>query len=192
MKWYAEVGHGGKDPGAIAIDGQLEKDMTLITALEFKRMMELNGQEVKLSRETDKHVPLNYAAIESNRWGADRVVSIHYNSGSSSADGSEHIHSIHHGVGKELAECIAKSFEIAGQNNRRNFSKASTINPRKDYFGIIRDTNAPAVISEVCFISNSKDFEMFNTPDKYKRAGRIIARGCLLSVGYDLEDIKYW
>ena len=49
-KWIIDAGHGGKDSGAIGYGGRREKNISLDAALEAKRVLELNGEEVFLIR----------------------------------------------------------------------------------------------------------------------------------------------
>ena len=48
-----DAGHGGEDGGAVAIDGTLEKDLNLEIATLICGLLELNGNDVKMTRATD-------------------------------------------------------------------------------------------------------------------------------------------
>ena len=48
-----DPGHGGEDPGSVADDGTLEKDLNLEIANLVKALCILNGQEVKMTRTED-------------------------------------------------------------------------------------------------------------------------------------------
>ena len=52
-RWIIDAGHGGKDNGAIGPGGRREKNISLDAALEAKRVLELNGEEVFLIRSND-------------------------------------------------------------------------------------------------------------------------------------------
>ena len=48
-----DAGHGGKDPGKVAINGALEKDINLEIAIKLQQFLELEDVEVILTRESD-------------------------------------------------------------------------------------------------------------------------------------------
>jgi hypothetical protein len=49
-----DAGHGGKDSGAIGLLGTLEKDVTLATALDLRRLLLATGRyRVMLTRSND-------------------------------------------------------------------------------------------------------------------------------------------
>ena len=48
-----DVGHGGRDPGKVGIDGSLEKDVNLAIALKLKTSLEQSDVKVVMTRETD-------------------------------------------------------------------------------------------------------------------------------------------
>lgn len=53
-KVFIGVGHGGKDPGAVA-GGLQEKDINLVMALEMAKILTRHGVEVALSRTADEN-----------------------------------------------------------------------------------------------------------------------------------------
>ena len=48
-----DAGHGGRDPGKVGIEGQLEKDINLAIALRLKEYLEASDVDVILTREDD-------------------------------------------------------------------------------------------------------------------------------------------
>ena len=185
-KFFLDPGHGGKDSGAVA-NGFLEKTINLTTAFEVKRLLELNGQTVQMSRTTDVFVELNERSAMANRFipmnnGSGYVLSIHHNAGG--GDGYEVIHSIYHGKGEVLAGLIAEEFRALGQNahGKGLMSKPSTRNPNTDYFALIRQPIATSLITEFCFM-DSKDIQIADTNAELMAEARAIAKGCLRMVG---------
>ena len=49
-----DPGHGGRDPGKVGADGQLEKDINLEIAMKLKEYLEASDVEVVLTREADQ------------------------------------------------------------------------------------------------------------------------------------------
>lgn len=76
-----DAGHGGKDVGAIAVDGGYEKDVTLAIARATARALEAGGRvRVKLTRGDDRFIPLGGRVDIARAARADLFVSIHADS----------------------------------------------------------------------------------------------------------------
>jgi N-acetylmuramoyl-L-alanine amidase len=81
-----DPGHGGKDPGARAWTGELEKDIVLDLAERVARRLRSSGDiEVVMTRSGDEFVTLADRRDSSRRWNADVFVSIHANASHSAA-----------------------------------------------------------------------------------------------------------
>ena len=175
-KVYIGVGHGGSDPGAVKY--LVEKDINLKMALACRDYLEANGVDTKISREVDEFDSITTKVNEANNWGADLALDIHNNAGG--GDGAEVYHSINYGTGKELADNILDEIKKIGQNSR-----GSKIRKGKngDYFGFIRSTNMPAVLTECVFVDNKKDSSQADTDAECKAFGEAIARGVLRTLG---------
>lgn len=75
-----DPGHGGEDLGAIGVGGLYEKDVTLLVALEVKKIMEeRGGVVVRLTRQRDEFVPLMDRTSYANDFQAEIFVSLHVN-----------------------------------------------------------------------------------------------------------------
>lgn len=85
-----DPGHGGKDPGARAIVGGVEKEITLAAALTLKSLLEADGRyKVHLTRDTDTYVALDDRVSLARDWGADLFISLHADAaGSASVAGA--------------------------------------------------------------------------------------------------------
>ena len=66
-----DVGHGGRDPGKVGIDGSLEKDVNLAIALRLKTYLEQSDVKVVTTRETDTAL---YGKEDSRKKMADMLV----------------------------------------------------------------------------------------------------------------------
>lgn len=79
-KIVLDPGHGGKDPGAIGVDGLAEKDIVLSVALKLARKLKREmGIDVVLTRKDDRFVPLEERTAIANAENADLFVSLHMN-----------------------------------------------------------------------------------------------------------------
>ena len=95
-------------------------------------------------------------------------------------DGAEVYHSIVGGKGKRLADNILSEFEKIGQNVRGAKTKPEN---GTDYFGFIRLTDMPAVITEAVFVDNAADAAQADTEAECKTFGIAIAKGVLRTLG---------
>ena len=77
-----DPGHGGVDPGARGVSGQMkEKQLTLIFAHELRTMLAERGRvRVALTREDDRSLSLEQRAGIARKLGAGLLVSIHMDS----------------------------------------------------------------------------------------------------------------
>jgi N-acetylmuramoyl-L-alanine amidase len=81
-----DAGHGGNDPGKQNFKLKLdEKDLTLDVVLRLRKLLELRGYTVRLTREKDERLAneqradLERRAAVSREAGADLFLSIHFN-----------------------------------------------------------------------------------------------------------------
>lgn len=86
-KWNFDVvvidaGHGGKDPGAIGMNGVKEKDINLAIALKLGKLIEDNMKDVKVvyTRKTDTFLDLYKRGKIANENQGKLFISIHCNS----------------------------------------------------------------------------------------------------------------
>ncbi len=76
-----DAGHGGKDVGAISVNGGYEKDVTLAIAKATARRLERSGKVlVTLTRSDDRFIPLAGRVAIARKARADLFISIHADS----------------------------------------------------------------------------------------------------------------
>jgi N-acetylmuramoyl-L-alanine amidase len=76
-----DPGHGGKDPGALGVNGMQEKDIVLTVAKKVAAILEKETAfKVILTRDRDTYIPLEERTAIANTREADLFVSIHANS----------------------------------------------------------------------------------------------------------------
>lgn len=182
---YVGIGHGGSDPGAVA-NGFKEKDLTLSIGKYCNERLKQYGVETKISRTTDIDSSINSKVAASNAFGADVCMDIHINAGG--GDGSEVYYSHTSAPGKKLAQSIVDAMSAIGQNTRGIKTRLSSSG--NDYFGMIRDTNAPAVLVECAFIDNKTDLAIIDTEAERKVFGYAIADGVAKYLGVKLSTSK--
>ena len=73
-----DPGHGGRDPGATAVNGAYEKDLALAFALFAKRELEKSGRyRVLLTRDGDEFISLDERVQFARKSEADLFIAIH-------------------------------------------------------------------------------------------------------------------
>ena len=186
---FIGVGHGGRDPGAVGYI--VEKDGALVIATACKDYLQANGVEVKMSRYVDEDEGLMEKINECNAYKPDLAADIHLNAGN--GDGAEVFYTINGGTGKLMAQNVLDAICALGQQSRG--IKTRTNSNGKDYFGFIRLTNCPAIISEAYFVDNANDVQIGDTVEEQKIIGQAIAKGILKTLGLNsnnkpIESVK--
>jgi N-acetylmuramoyl-L-alanine amidase len=182
---YVGIGHGGSDSGAVG-NGFKEKDLTLSIGKYCNERLKQYGIETKISRTTDCDSSINSKVAASNAFKADVCMDIHINAGG--GDGSEVYYSHVSAPGKKLAQSIVDATLAIRQNTRG--IKTRIDDDGTDYYGMIRMTDAPAVLVECAFIDNTTDIQIINTEAKRKVFGYAIADGVAKYLGVSLPTAK--
>ncbi len=160
------AGHGGSDFGAVS-NGLYEKDFTLEVMTYLTAELRRRGYEVINNRTTDVDRNLNADIRLANRENVAAVIEIHLNSNVGiPGSGTETYYSVT-GKGRALAEAINNNLVALGFANRGIKTFPNIFG--QDYLGIIRYTNAPAVLTELFFINNPSDVSMYD-PEKIATA----------------------
>jgi N-acetylmuramoyl-L-alanine amidase len=178
-KVYIGVGHGGKDPGAIGVNGVKESNLNLSVAKACYNALKRCGVEVAISRTKDVDSDLNKRIAEANAFKADLALDIHHNAGG--GDGAEIYHTRFFGKGHTLAKNILGEMIKIGQNSRGTRVKKNQYG--NDYFGFIRMTNMPSVLVECAFVDNKTDLQIVDTEAERIKMGEAIARGVCITLG---------
>ncbi len=175
-KIFVDAGHGGTDPGAVG-NSVIEQYVNLNVALELAELLEQGGYEVMLYRSTPtenvlpgKSADLTNRARMANNWGADYFVSIHTNSSPNpSANGFE-VYVYRLGTrAQALAESIVRAFVS------RLGSKDNGV--RQANFAVLRQTDMPAVLVELGYLSNPTEALNLNSPAWQRAAAQAIYNG---------------
>lgn len=169
-----DPGHGGKDSGAVGINGVQEKDWNLVTALACADYLKNAGAEVVMTRSNDSFPTLQQRAEISNARATVLFCSIHYNSSDSSTPN-----------GVEVYKGEGNLASMTANNVLNNILNEFDLNSRgvKDNQGyyVINNTIAPAILVEGGFVSNSKDVSILKSQEAQKLMGIQIAKGIIAS-----------
>lgn len=186
-KVYLGVGHGGKDPGAVA-NGFEEADLNLDIAKACKDELVRHGVQVMISREGDITESLSERIKECNTYNPDFAIDIHNNAGG--GDGAEVFHSKKDAKDDIFATNILTEIYAIGQNVHsttptviKSGLKTRLNSSGTDYFGFIRQVKCPSNLVECAFVDNKKDIQIIDTLAERKTMGVAIAKGILKSLG---------
>lgn len=182
---YVGIGHGGYDSGTVG-NGFKEKDLTLSIGKYCNERLKQYGIETKISRTTDCDSSIKSKVAASNAFKANVCMDIHINAGG--GDGSEVYYSHVSPNGKKLAQSIVDATLAIRQNTRG--IKVRLDKDGTDYYGMIRETDAPAVLVECAFIDNATDIQIINTEAKRKAFGYAIADGVAKYLGVKMPTAK--
>ena len=72
-----DPGHGGINSGTVGVDGTMEKNVVLAEGLKLRKVLQLAGYTVFMTRETDIFIPLPERVNISRAHGADLFISLH-------------------------------------------------------------------------------------------------------------------
>ena len=183
MKICIDPGHGGADPGAVGPTGLKEKDVNLAVGLKLAELLK-SIAEVKLTRTKDIAVSLKDRAAIANSWGADYFISVHSNSFTDrKVGGVETWAYAPGGNGEKLAKAVQPELvKATGFANRGvKFNTA---------FAVLRDTKAPAILTETGFISNPTEEKLLRDPAFQAKVAKTIAQGVANHLGKKLPEPK--
>lgn len=176
VRFVIDPGHGGEDAGAVASDGTLEKDLNLEIATLLATVLELNGNEVILTREDDRLLYDHYGDLE-NYTGQKKVydlknrlkiaeenensvyVGIHMNKfPEEKYNGAQIYYSKGNPQGYELAMDVKDAVKTNLQpQNKREIKHASSS------IYILNNATIPAILIECGFLSNSEELTLLKS-----------------------------
>lgn len=171
-----DAGHGGKDPGAVGANGLQEKECTLYIAQKCEEILKEQGIIVKQTRTDDSYIGLSERVQIANDDGAKCFISIHVNSADTkNAMGIEVYALAQGGEGEKLASIELKHLLDETKLNNRGVKFAN--------FAVLRETNMPAILVEIGFISNSNEEQLLRNDGFKDRVAFALARGYLDYIG---------
>lgn len=174
-----DAGHGGNDPGAIGSDGTKEKNITLPITKMLKEILEDKGAKVYMTRTTDVDVfgpnasdaeELQARVNVGEKYNSDMFVSLHVNSSVNKNIGG---FSTYYYPKTDNDLRLAKNI----QNKLAANFGVDDLGVRQANFYVIKRISMPAVLVEMCFISNEKELTLMKGQWFQKKTARLIAEG---------------
>ena len=178
-----DSGHGGTDPGKIAADGTLEKDLNLSIALKLQKYLEASDINVVMTRTTDtglyeenssskKAQDMKNRVALMDECDADLVVSLH---------GAQVFYYTTSVSGKLLAETLQDAL-VAGLDPT-NHRKAKA----NDNYYLLKKTSRPIVIVECGFLSNPDEAALLSSQGYQDEIAWILHMGILKYINQNIK-----
>ena len=180
-----DAGHGGKDPGKIGVNGELEKDINLTISLQLGEALSKEHVTVVYTRTED--VDLSDGATNNlkvtdmqNRCRLIEeanpifTISIHQNSyPSTEVSGAQVFYYTHSKEGELLAGILQDSLITNLDPSNRRAPKAN------DSYYLLKKTPTPTVIVECGFLSNPTEASLLSATEYQEKIVYALSTGIL-------------
>lgn len=184
LKGAIYAGHGGVDSGAVGVDNAYESRKALELMTEATKYARSLGMAVVNNRTADVNRNINADAKKANNEKVDFLVEIHLDSATATALGTTAFYCDGSATSKKLAQCVNDRVD--------DYFKDRGIKPdtstRHGRLGILRESNAVAMLLETCFISNKADMTTFK--EKKALIAQAVIHGVLDYYGIPLPQAK--
>ena len=172
-----DAGHGGRDPGATSVSGQVrEKQLTLVLAQALRDELVKRGRvRVAMTRDEDRYLTLEDRAAVARRLAAAMFVSIHIDSAANPLARGASVYSLSD-VASDAVQMILADLAMRAQMSAsadlasRLVNKAAgRVELRPDphrfaAFHVLRRADTSAVLFEAGYLSNVDDELLLRTP----------------------------
>jgi N-acetylmuramoyl-L-alanine amidase len=166
-----DPGHGGKDPGAIGIGGVREKDIILPISKRLAEVLQQNGVQVVMTRNSDYFVSLPGRVAMAERARASVFVSIHANAVGPGRPEVSGLETYYYGSGLGLARAVHNSIlQSVNVRDRR---------VRRARFYVLRKSSMPSILVETGYLTGREDVVKLQSTAYQNQMAEAIARGIL-------------
>ena len=168
-----DAGHGGTDPGTASAAGLREKDVNLQVAQKVAALLAQQGVGVLLTRQDDRFIELEERARMANRRNADLFVSIHSDSAPNRSI---------QGFTLYVARAASpEAWQAAGSISQAMAATGCESHGiREADFKLLVQTDCPAVLVELGYLSNTQDAARLRDPAWQNRLAQAVAGGILV------------
>ena len=173
-KIILDPGHGGPDSGAVGINGLRETDVVLDISKIVARFLSEKGVIVQMTRTREIDLDLEDRVLMANRANADAFISIHANASRGYRRDVSGIETYFFSGyrGKKLASKIQTELvAVPGGSPDRGV--------RQNRFFVIRNTNMPAALVEVGFVTGRLDSSLLSNSSHRRVVAFAISKGIL-------------
>ena len=179
-----DAGHGGRDPGKVGINGEIEKDINLKIVNKVREKLENQGIIVALTRENDarkNEKGEEYSKSEDMKKGVEMinevkpeiVVSIHQNSYTSEdIKGAQVFYYAGSEEGRKMAQILQESVRMVDSENDREIKS-------NDTYYLLTKTAVPTLIVECGFLTNPEEAKKLTEDWYQEEVSNAIADGIM-------------
>lgn len=197
IKIGIDPGHGGRDPGAVGLNGLKEKDVTFGISVKLSKLLQSKGLKTVLTRNSDTHLgttdkqDLSARTNLLNNAKCDYAISIHCDA---SVNRNANYFSIYviglGGEAEKLAKAIIPEIQTATGWNWG----ADDDGVREKNLHMIRETKMPSILIECGFISNLEQEALLRQSDFQQLLAEAIYKGMLNYLGIKEEKpvVEQW
>ncbi|WZL74400.1 N-acetylmuramoyl-L-alanine amidase [Clostridiaceae bacterium 35-E11] len=168
-----DAGHGGKDPGTKSKNPlQYEKNLALDTAKRLEKLLQEAGYATHMTRNDDTYIGLYDRSGAANALNADLFISVHYNWNPDPGISGVQMVYVDYDPRNNKALAQIMQEELAKELNaaeRGLLHKPRTV--------VVRETQMPAVLCEIAFLSNDQDAQKASNPEYRQKAAQGILNG---------------
>ncbi len=182
---HATISQWGSDTGAVGSSGLTEREVVTSISRMLGEILLEEGFSVIYTREADTALALHERSWAANQSGGV-FVSIHANAHPDSAVmGTETFYPGEKGGASR--ELLGASRTLANhvQENLVDLLKRKDRGVKQANFAVLRNSQLPAILVEVAFLSNPQEERMLADPSFQKLAAQAVARGI---IGYAEEQ----
>lgn len=170
-----DAGHGGHDPGAISANGLREKGINLDVATKVAGILQQRGVRIIMTRRDDRYIELDERADIANRTNAGLFVSIHSDS---NPDRSRRGFTVY--VARAASP---EAHRVAGEINQAMAATgAESHGIREADYKVLVNTDGPAVLVEIGYLSNTQDCARLRDGAYQNRLAQALANGVLAAL----------
>lgn len=171
-----DPGHGGSAPGAVYFNTK-EKDLNYKVLYEIgKDLYNLDSSLLKVyyTRETDVDVSLANRAAFAESVGADLFVSLHMNANTNTSVYGTEVYYSNSNNKKNKAGLNSEILANIFVNNLSSSLNTRNRGTRAARYTVVHNNTVPAVLLELGFMSNKKEFETLSNPAFQYQAAKVI------------------
>lgn len=160
MRILIDPGHGGADAGCQA-NGLVEKDINLMLGLMLSDVARAHGVSVSMTRVQDTTLSLSQRALQ---YAYDLVVAIHCDiSTDPNVGGMRGYIKAKDPVGDTAAMAMLRQAQWPLVRNQRSVILTTSEGWTRRANNVLRLHASPALLAEVCFLSNLTDVKFLNS-----------------------------
>jgi N-acetylmuramoyl-L-alanine amidase len=158
-----DPGHGGADPGCEG-HGLIEKDLTLRLAFLLRKLAQVAGLPIRLTRERDETVGLAARACRAKTFKAEQVVCLHFDTNPDPRVGRL---TCYCDANDQQSQRVAARVIAVAPPMLTEGSRVIFVEPtgwRRRACNVVRAYKAPALLIECAFLSNPRHVEVLYQP----------------------------